>query len=166
MAAANPGKAQLGLMNKCVNCLVFNWGQPEDPTTLRKCKQCKVVQYCSESCQKEHWNLVHKKQCKKIASAIASFRETGDDIGVSGVIFSHHPFPASEVPGNPATTLMMLALKVLAKMQFRNQFVYTKGSHHIRKTGFFWTLSERARPPRPPLSIWTPKIFLLRKILD
>ena len=40
------------------------------------------------------------------------------------------------------------------------------GSNQIRKTGFFWTLSERARPPRPPLSIWTPKNFLLRKILD
>ena len=131
MAAANPGKVLPCLMNKCVNCMAFDWGQPEEPTTLRKCKQCKVVQYCSESCQKEHWNLVHKKQCKKIASAIASFREIGDDIGVSRVIFSHHPFLASELPGNPESTLMMLALKVLAKMQFSNQSVYTKVSSQL-----------------------------------
>jgi len=131
MAAANPGKAQLGLMNKCVNCLVFNWGQPEDPTTLRKCKQCKVVQYCSESCQKEHWNLVHKKQCKKIASAIAFYREIGDDYGVSRALFLHHPFPALELQGNPKATLVMLALKVLDEMQFRNQSVYTKVSSKL-----------------------------------
>ena len=131
MAAANPARVLPCLPACCVNCLVFNWGQPEELTTLRKCKQCKVVQYCSESCQKEHWNLVHKKQCKKIASAIASFREIGDDIGVSRVIFSHHPFLASELPGNPEATLMMLALKVLAKMQFSNQSVYTKVSSQL-----------------------------------
>ena len=95
MAAANPGKVLPWLLDQCVNCMVFNWGQPEEVTTLRKCKQCKVVQYCCESCQKEHWKLVHKKQCKKIASAIASYREKGDDFGVSGVIYSHLPFPAS-----------------------------------------------------------------------
>ena len=42
----------------------------------------------------------------------------------------------------------------------------SKGSNQTKNTGFFWTLSERARPPPSPLSIWTPKIFLLRKILD
>ena len=131
MAAANPDRVLPYLLDECVNCKVFKWGQPEELTTLRKCKQCKVVQYCTESCQKEHWKLVHKKQCKKIASAIASYREKGDDFGVSGVIYSHHPFPASEVPGNPATTLMMLALKVLAKMQFRKQSVYTKVSSQL-----------------------------------
>ena len=70
MAAANPGKVLPWLLDQCVNCMVFNWGQPEELTTLRKCKQCKMVQYCSESCQKEHWKLVHKKQCKKIATTI------------------------------------------------------------------------------------------------
>ena len=34
-----------------------------------------------------------------------------------------------------------------------------KGSHRIRKTGFFWTLSERARPPRPPYQFGHPKFF-------
>ena len=131
MAAANPGKVQPGLPGKCVNCLVFNWGQPEELATLRKCKQCKVVQYCSESCQKEHWKLVHKMHCKKIASAIAFYREIGDDFRVCWAIYSHHPFPASELPGNPTESLIMLAEKVLAKMQFRNKPVYTKASSQL-----------------------------------
>ena len=131
MAAANPGKVQPWLMDRCVNCKVFNWGQPEELTTLRKCKQCKVVQYCSESCQKEHWMMVHKQQCKKIASVIAFYQEIGDDSGVYNVISSHHPFPALELPGNPSVALVMLALKVLSKMQFRNQSVYAKVSSQL-----------------------------------
>ena len=133
MAAANPDRVLPCLLDQCVNCKVFEWGQPEELTTLRKCKQCKVVQYCSESCQKEHWNLVHKKQCKKIASAIAFYREIGDDCGVSRVFFLHHPFPALELQGNPKATLVMLALKVLAEMEFSNQSVYTKVSSQLAK---------------------------------
>ena len=131
MASANPRKVQPLLVDDCVNCLVFGWGQPEEVTTLRKCKQCKAVQYCSESCQKEHWNLVYKQQCKKIASAIAIYQEIGDNPGVSGILFSHHPFSASELPGNPIGALVMLAQKVLAKMQFRNQSVFDKVSSQL-----------------------------------
>ena len=98
---------------------------------MRKCKQGKMLQYCSESCQKEHWNLVHKRQRKKIASAIAFYREIGDDFRVCWAIYSHHPFPASELPGNPTESLMMLAEKVLVKMQFRNKSVYTKVSSQL-----------------------------------
>ena len=29
--------------------------------------RCKMLQYCSKECQKEHWILVHKSQCKKLA---------------------------------------------------------------------------------------------------
>ena len=126
MAAAEPGKVQPGLLNKCVNCIAYGWGQPEEVTTLRKCKQCKMLQYCSESCQKEHWKLVHKKHCQKIATIIASYHEIGDDLAVSEVIFSHHPFSASEVACNPVEALVMLAQKILTKMQFRNRAAYTK----------------------------------------
>ena len=106
MAAANPDMVVLPrLLDQCVNCLVFKWGQPEELTTLRKCKQCKVVQYCSESCQKEHWNLVHKKQCKKIASAIASYRVIGDDCGVSRVFSCTIPFPPQSSQATPRRLL-------------------------------------------------------------
>jgi len=134
MAAANPGMVQLGLLNKCVNCLVFCWGQPEELTTLKKCKQCKVVQYCSESCQKEHWKRVHKKHCKEIASAgqLITHQEIGDQkFWISLGVFSHHPFSASELPGNPMVTLLMLAQKILLKMQFRNQPAYVKVSSQL-----------------------------------
>ena len=125
MAAANPGKLLSCLLNKCVNCMAFGWGQPEEPTTLRQCKQCKMVQNCSKSCQKEHWKLVHKQHCKKIATLIASHQEIGNDFRVSEVIFSHYPFPAFELPNNPMEALITLAQKILAKMQFRNKAVYT-----------------------------------------
>ena len=131
MAAANSGEAQPGLMNECLNCKVFNWEQPEELTTLRKCKQCKVVQYCSESCQKEHWKRVHKQHCKEIAITghLVTYQEIGDKkFCVSRGIFSHHPFSASELPGNPVVALLMLAQKILTKMQYSNQPTYTKVS--------------------------------------
>ena len=134
MAAANPVEAQLGLLNKCVNCLLFNWGQPEELSTLRKCKQCKVVQYCSESCQKEHWKSVHKQHCKKIAitGQLITYQEIGvRKFRVSRGIFSHHPFSASELPGNPMLALLVLAQKILTKMQYRNQPAYTKVSSQL-----------------------------------
>ena len=131
MAAANPGEVQPGLMNECLNCKVFNWEQPEELTTLRKCKQCKVVQYCSESCQKEHWKRVHKQHCKEIAITghLVTYQEIGDKkFCVSLGIFSHHPFSASELPRDPVVALLMLAQKILAKMQYSNQPAYTKVS--------------------------------------
>ena len=75
---------------------------------------------------------MYKQQCKKIASAIAIYQEIGDNPGVSGILFSHHPFSASELPGNPIGALVMLAQKVLVKMQFRNQpSVYDKVSSQL-----------------------------------
>ena len=57
----------------CANCLVSNWKQAE-PAILKKCTRCKlvqyftitititititrckVVQYCGNACQQEHW---------------------------------------------------------------------------------------------------------------
>ena len=134
MAAANPVEAQLGLLNKCVNCLLFNWGQPEELSTLRKCKQCKVVQYCSESCQKEHWKSVHKQHCKKIAitGQLITYQEIGDQkFYVSQGVFSHHPFSASDLPCNPTVALLMLAQKILTKMQYRDQSAYNKVSSQL-----------------------------------
>ena len=33
------------LMDKCLNCMVYKWVQP-DLSILQQCKQCKIVQYC------------------------------------------------------------------------------------------------------------------------
>ena len=52
------------LLNFCNNCDLFNWKQPENLKTLRKCTRCYAVAYCGKECQEEHWHKVHKKHCK------------------------------------------------------------------------------------------------------
>ena len=32
---------------------------------LRVCARCKTVAYCSKLCQKAHWKLIHKQECKE-----------------------------------------------------------------------------------------------------
>ena len=49
-------------LNKCANCVVFGWKQAESQS-LQQCGRCKVLLYCGEECQREHWALVHKAQC-------------------------------------------------------------------------------------------------------
>ena len=61
MATALPA---YDISDVCLNCNLFNWKQPENPTTLRKCTRCHVVAYCGKECQEEHWHKVHKKYCK------------------------------------------------------------------------------------------------------
>ncbi|KAK6158728.1 hypothetical protein DH2020_006042 [Rehmannia glutinosa] len=34
--------------------------------TKKQCARCKMVKYCSEACQKSHWNSEHKKKCKDL----------------------------------------------------------------------------------------------------
>ena len=97
------------LLGECANCGTFGWKQPR-PAILKQCSKCKVLQYCSESCQKEHWNLVHKHHCKKLA--LAKEGEGGDLVGV----YSHHPFSATELSNDPLEALPMLVQKVLLKI--------------------------------------------------
>lgn len=47
--------------NKCTN-----------KQTRGDCARCGQIKYCSTSCQKNHWNKVHKYQCKE-------FKQRGDD---------------------------------------------------------------------------------------
>jgi len=93
----------------CANCQVFGWVQP-DPAQLRNCGKCKVLKYCSQECQAEHWKLVHKGQCKLLAKARESSK-------IPVTIFSHHPFPSFAPPENTLEALVELIQRVLAKMQ-------------------------------------------------
>jgi len=52
---------------ECVNCKVYGWKQPADTSDLKRCSSCKVVWYCGEQCQKEHWQKTHKNHCKYLA---------------------------------------------------------------------------------------------------
>ncbi|KAI4709572.1 hypothetical protein J4E89_005588 [Alternaria sp. Ai002NY15] len=46
---------------RCSNCNVIE--EPANP--LKRCGGCKVLRYCSLSCQKAHWKDVHKHRCNK-----------------------------------------------------------------------------------------------------
>ena len=51
----------------CMNCLNYDWEQPEDETTIQQCARCKGPSYCSRQCQEEHWHNLHKQHCKYMA---------------------------------------------------------------------------------------------------
>ncbi|XP_021864530.1 ubiquitin carboxyl-terminal hydrolase 18 isoform X2 [Spinacia oleracea] len=53
MAASNPNAAAA---DSCASC-----GKPAS----KLCTGCKLVRYCSEICQREHWMSEHKKKCSK-----------------------------------------------------------------------------------------------------
>ena len=61
MATALPAD---DISDVCSNCVLFNWKQPENLKTVRRCTRCHVVAYCGKECQEEHWHKVHRKQCK------------------------------------------------------------------------------------------------------
>ncbi|XP_075518138.1 ubiquitin carboxyl-terminal hydrolase 18-like isoform X1 [Primulina tabacum] len=37
--------------------------------TKKQCARCKMVKYCSEACQRTHWNSEHKTKCKDLQSS-------------------------------------------------------------------------------------------------
>ncbi|KAF8856774.1 SET domain-containing protein [Acephala macrosclerotiorum] len=51
-------KAHLG--STCSWCFI----KPEKSTTLKICAGCKIIRYCSATCQKNDWQAIHKKECK------------------------------------------------------------------------------------------------------
>ncbi|XP_042476214.1 ubiquitin carboxyl-terminal hydrolase 19-like isoform X2 [Macadamia integrifolia] len=38
-------------------------------STNKKCSRCKIVRYCSQACQAEHWKSIHKSECKVVKSS-------------------------------------------------------------------------------------------------
>ena len=62
LEAASTSMSQVGA---CVNCFAYDWHC--DLSSLRQCSRCKGMTYCSEICQLEHYNKVHRKHCKYMA---------------------------------------------------------------------------------------------------
>ena len=173
--------------DECANCAAFNWKQA-DPATLRQCSKCKVLKYCSEDCQTEHWKLIHKKHCKKLA--LAKNEETADGKTASPgsvSIYSHHPFPETGLPGDTTETLVALVQQILEKIKAGRHPAYhtysaqlarlASSAAHNRK--IIW--SERKRCPavaapvnidlnevnhlsvkskKDPLGLWSTLIFV------
>ena len=94
-------------VDKCANCLVYDWKQA-DPGSLQKCGRCRVVQYCSKSCQEEHWVKVHKSHCKKLS-------RIQEPVTVS--LFSNHPFPLGGLPGDNLEAMVIIIQRILVKMR-------------------------------------------------
>ena len=108
---------QLAKSDECANCAAYNWKQA-DPATLRQCSKCKVFKYCSEDCQAEHWKLIHKKHCKKLAMAKNEETADGKATSPSAIsIYSHHPFPETGLPEDTTETLVALVQQILEKIK-------------------------------------------------
>ena len=107
------------LLNICANCSLFYWKQIGSER-LQKCGRCKVLLYCSQQCQAEHWVLVHKAHCRKLAWANQSEEAVNDPVG----IYSHHPFPHPEAAGVQSgpvdTTEVLVALVQRVLMQIKS----------------------------------------------
>ncbi|CAJ0927970.1 unnamed protein product [Ranitomeya imitator] len=71
----------------CAQCKKLPSRLP-DPRTMRRCKRCQNVYYCSSECQRENWPI-HKKFCRKLKVAAI-------DRLVEWLIFTGDiPFPTS-----------------------------------------------------------------------
>jgi len=49
----------------CFNCGAA-WGSVDEMGSIRqfrRCARCKIADYCSDKCQRSHWNAKHKKEC-------------------------------------------------------------------------------------------------------
>ena len=122
MATAAVPPKKLG---KCANCLLFNWAESGVAVKLQQCKQCKVLEYCGQACQEEHWKLVHKNHCKKMARA---FEEEGE-----WSIFSHHPFPEDGLVDDIGETLVSQVQRILAKMKKTGHAAYDVAGKDLRQ---------------------------------
>ena len=114
MAASIPIASQANVFpyTGCANCFVFGWVQP-DPAELRKCAKCKVLRYCSQECQAEHWKMVHKDQCKWLTKDRESSK-------IPVTIFSLSSFPSGPLSENTLECLVELIQRVLVKMRDTN----------------------------------------------
>ena len=103
------------LMDVCLNCMVYNWVQP-DPSILQKCKQCKIAQYCGTDCQAEHWKACHKKHCKELVATKVTWREGDPPVHIG----SHPKYLAVDLHGDPNKNLVPLVMHVIGKMKETN----------------------------------------------
>jgi hypothetical protein len=59
----------------CFNCGAA-WGSVDEIGNVRqfrRCSRCKIADYCSDKCQRSHWNAKHKKECQESPSQDRQF---------------------------------------------------------------------------------------------
>jgi len=113
------------LSNECANCLVFGWKQGA-VSTLQQCTRCKVLQYCSKSCQKEHWKLVHKSHCRKIAELL---KDDASRVNIS--IYTPHPFSVTKIPDDPFEAMLMVLNRILTNLRSTELFADVGVNTHV-----------------------------------
>ncbi|XP_010259741.1 PREDICTED: uncharacterized protein LOC104599075 [Nelumbo nucifera] len=81
----------------------------------KKCSGCKTVRYCSETCQREHWNKIHKHKCKELKSAgnVALKPHSGSFERRTSSHGGKLNGPASMDPGNETCKALQQSKKVL-----------------------------------------------------
>ena len=116
--AKSTGDVWKNVLRQCANCLIFMWRQPDDLNTLLQCSRCKVVLYCDKACQREHWKLVHRQHCRKLAEAKAEEqKEISLSVKHSVGIYSQHPFSIEGLPGDIHEGLIMAVEKIINQMK-------------------------------------------------
>jgi hypothetical protein len=71
---------------ECANCGVST-GDRSD-LLLKACSRCKLVFYCSEPCQRQHWKKgEHKRFC--VAVGDRKKKRTGEEEGWKKILISH-----------------------------------------------------------------------------
>ena len=59
----------------CFNCGAA-WGSVDEIGNVRqfrRCSRCKIADYCSDKCQRSHWNAKHNKECQESPSQDRQF---------------------------------------------------------------------------------------------
>ena len=160
-------------LNKCANCRLFNWEQPEQGVPLLQCKKCKVLQYCSKPCQEEHWVLVHKEQCRDLVKAKKLEVEGKISSRVPVGIFSHHPFPKEGLPEDTIEILTVQVHRILIKMRLAGHPAHANSRIHDdllelekdmqRNRHFIWA-ERKIRPQHDRTSYIEAGFTLLNKL--
>lgn len=66
---ALPPLSVVASRRRCANCCTVPTVNP----TLARCTRCKLVAYCSKSCQAAHWRASHRAMCA-VVRLTAKFR--------------------------------------------------------------------------------------------
>ena len=61
-------------MASCVHCGT----SPERDETFSHCSRCKVMVYCSKTCQKQHWKSGHKDTCQASSESKDTAKQTAN----------------------------------------------------------------------------------------
>ena len=62
-------------LTSCRNCSK----RKQEVGPIRRCISCGLVGYCGKECQREHWDAVHKEECK-ILREVARLEVSKDEV--------------------------------------------------------------------------------------